>query len=75
MRGRGATVNGVAPNPPATPLLVDGKPQEVIDSLTGMPPLERSAEPEVIAEGVTFPAGPARWVNGQFIYLNGGVAP
>jgi NAD(P)-dependent dehydrogenase (short-subunit alcohol dehydrogenase family) len=41
-----------------TPLLLDGKPQEVIDSLKGMLPLERSAEPEVIAEGVTFLAGP-----------------
>jgi 3-oxoacyl-[acyl-carrier protein] reductase len=50
MEGRDVTVNGVAL--PLTPLLLDGKPQEVIDSLKGMPPRERSAEPEVIAEGV-----------------------
>ena len=36
-------------------------------------PLERLGEPEDIAEAVAFLAGPARWVNGQVIHVNGGV--
>jgi 3-oxoacyl-[acyl-carrier protein] reductase len=74
MRGRDITVNAVAPGPTATPLFLDGKPQEVIDHLKSMPPLERLGEPTDIAEAVAFLAGPARWVNGQIIYVNGGVA-
>ncbi len=74
MRGRDVTVNAVAPGPTATPLFLDGKPQEVIDRLKSMPPLERLGEPADIAEVVAFLAGPGRWVNGQIIYANGGVA-
>lgn len=73
MRGRDVAVNAVAPGPTATPLFLDGKPQEVIDHLKSMPPLERLGEPADIAEAVAFLAGPARWVNGQVIYTNGGV--
>jgi 3-oxoacyl-[acyl-carrier protein] reductase len=36
-------------------------------------PLERLGTPADIAEAVAFLAGPARWVNGQVIYVNGGV--
>jgi NAD(P)-dependent dehydrogenase (short-subunit alcohol dehydrogenase family) len=39
LRGRDITVNAVAPGPTATPLFLDGKPQEVIDHLKSMPPL------------------------------------
>ena len=73
MRGRDITVNAVAPGPTATPLFLDGKPQQVIDTLKNMTPLERLGEPVDIAEAVAFLAGPARWVNGQVIYANGGV--
>jgi len=74
MRGRDITVNAVAPGPTATPLYFNGKPQEVIDAAKKAPPLERLGEPADIAEVVAFLAGPARWVNGQVIYTNGGVA-
>ena len=74
MRGRDITVNAVAPGPTATPLYFNGKPQEVIDRAKMAPPLERLGEPADIAEVVAFLAGPARWVNGQVIYANGGVA-
>ena len=74
MRGRDVTVNAVAPGPTATPLYFNGKPQEVIDAAKKAPPLERLGEPADIAEVVAFLAGPARWVNGQVIYTNGGVA-
>jgi 3-oxoacyl-[acyl-carrier protein] reductase len=73
MRGRDVTVNAVAPGPTATPLFLVGKPQQVIDTMSNMSPLERLGEPADIAEVVAFLAGPARWVNGQIIYTNGGV--
>ncbi|HST38803.1 MAG TPA: hypothetical protein VLK58_04815 [Conexibacter sp.] len=37
-------------------------------------PLERLGEPDDIAEVVSFLAGPARWVNGQLLRANGGIA-
>jgi 3-oxoacyl-[acyl-carrier protein] reductase len=73
LRGRDITVNAVAPGPTATPLFLDGKDQSVIDHLAGMAPLERLGVPDDIAEAVAFLAGPARWINGQVIYVNGGV--
>jgi 3-oxoacyl-[acyl-carrier protein] reductase len=73
MRGRDVTVNAVAPGPTATPLFLDGKDQQTVDHLASMPPLERLGRPEDIAETVAFLAGPARWVNGQIVYTNGGV--
>lgn len=73
LRGRDITVNAVAPGPTATPLFLDGKDQDTVDRLASMPPLQRLGVPEDIAEAVSFLAGPARWVNGQILYVNGGV--
>jgi 3-oxoacyl-[acyl-carrier protein] reductase len=73
MRGRNVTVNTVAPGPTATPLFLDGKSDEQVKHMAGMAPLERLGEPADVAEVVAFLAGPARWVNGQTIYVNGGV--
>ncbi|MBB3674775.1 SDR family oxidoreductase [Modestobacter versicolor] len=74
LRGRDVTVNAVAPGPTATPLFLDGKDQETIDRLAAAPPLERLGQPDDIAETVAFLAGPGRWVNGQVLLVNGGVA-
>jgi len=74
LRGRDVTVNAVAPGPTATPLFLDGKPQEAVDQMASMSPLERLGTPEDVAEVVAFLAGPGRWVNGQVLYPNGGVA-
>ena len=74
MRGRDVTVNAVAPGPTATPLFLEGKSQEVIGRMASLPPLERLGEPGDVAEAVSFLAGPGRWVNGQVVYVNGGVA-
>lgn len=73
LRGRDITVNAVAPGPTATPLFLDGKPDAVVERLASMSPLERLGTPADTAEVVSFLAGPARWVNGQVLYANGGV--
>jgi 3-oxoacyl-[acyl-carrier protein] reductase len=74
LRGRDVTVNAVAPGPTATALFLDGKPQELIDRIASQNPMDRLGTPEDIAEVVSSLAGPARWINGQTIYVNGGAA-
>ncbi|NYF44512.1 3-oxoacyl-[acyl-carrier protein] reductase [Streptosporangium sandarakinum] len=74
LRGRDITVNAVAPGPTATPLFLDGKSDEEIANLAKAAPLERLGTPADIAEVVAFLAGPARWVNGQVLFANGGIA-
>ncbi|MGW6333965.1 SDR family oxidoreductase [Nocardia rhamnosiphila] len=74
LRGRDVTVNVVAPGPTATPLFLDGKDDADIERLAQLSPLERLGEPADIAEAVAFLAGPARWIDGQVLYVNGGLA-
>ena len=74
LRGKDITVNAVAPGPTATPLFLDGKDEAAIAGLAKAVPLERLGQPEDIAETVAFLAGPGRWVNGQVVYANGGLA-
>ena len=75
LRGRDITVNTVAPGPTATPLFLDGKPQELVDRLAAASPLERLGTPGDIARSVAFLAGPdGRWINGQTVFANGGIA-
>ncbi|SFF01194.1 SDR family oxidoreductase [Streptomyces mirabilis] len=75
LRGRDITVNAVAPGPTATALFLDGKDEETIARMAAQPPLERLGTPRDIAEVVSFLAGPAgRWVNGQVLRANGGIA-
>jgi 3-oxoacyl-[acyl-carrier protein] reductase len=74
LRGRHITVNAVAPGPTATELFLKGKPQEVIDHISKLAPLERLGQPEDIANAVAFLAGPdGAWVNGQVLRVNGGI--
>lgn len=75
LRGRGITVNAVAPGPVATDLFLDGKTEEQIQAFAKMPPLERLGQPDDIAGAVAFLAGKdGSWVNGQVLRANGGVA-
>jgi 3-oxoacyl-[acyl-carrier protein] reductase len=75
LQGRDITVNTVAPGPTATPLFLEGKPQELIERIAGMNPMGRLGTAEDIAEAVAFLAGPAgRWTNGQTLFVNGGAA-
>jgi 3-oxoacyl-[acyl-carrier protein] reductase len=74
LRGRNITVNAVAPGPTATDLFLKGKPQEVVDRMAKMAPLERLGQPSDISDVVSFLAGPdAAWVNGQVLRANGGI--
>lgn len=74
LRGRDVTVNTVAPGPTDTPLFREGKPAELIDKIAGLNPMGRLGTPEDIADVVAALAGPARWINGQILYANGGAA-
>ena len=75
LRGRGITVNAVAPGPIATDLFLNGKSAELIAQFAKMPPLERLGQPDDIASIVAFLVGPdAGWINGQILRANGGVA-
>ena len=74
LRGRNITVNAIAPGPTATELFFNGKPQEVVDRLAKLAPLERLGQPADIAVAVAFLAGPdGAWINGQTLRANGGI--
>jgi len=67
-------VNTIAPGPTATALFLDGKPQEAIDHIAKLAPLERLGTPDDIAAAVAFLAGrDGSWVNGQILRVNGGI--
>ena len=74
LRGRGISVNAIAPGPTATDLFLNGKPPELIDRLAKLAPLERLGQPADIASVVAFLAGPdGAWINGQTLRANGGI--
>ena len=74
LRGRNITVNAVAPGPTATALFLKDKTEAQIEQFARMPPLERLGQPEDIANVVAFLVGSdGGWVNGQTIYVNGGI--
>ncbi|GAA1209616.1 SDR family oxidoreductase [Pseudonocardia alaniniphila] len=73
LRGRNITVNAVAPGPIASDLYFEGKDQETIERAAKANPIERLGVPADVAEVISALAGPARWINGQTIYVNGGV--
>ncbi|WP_445322999.1 SDR family oxidoreductase [Ramlibacter sp. AN1133] len=74
LRGRGITVNAVAPGPTATDLFLQGKPEAVVEQLARLAPLERLGEPRDIANVVAFLAGAdGGWINGQVLRANGGI--
>jgi 3-oxoacyl-[acyl-carrier protein] reductase len=74
LRGRSITVNAIAPGPTATDLFLKGKPQELIERMAKMAPLERLGQPSDIAAAVSFLAGPdGAWINGQVLRANGGI--
>ena len=75
LRGRDITVNAVAPGPTATAAFLQSTPPEEQQQLAALPPLGRLGSPDDIAGVVSFLVGPTgRWINGQVIYANGGLA-
>ncbi|ADG19327.1 SDR family oxidoreductase [Paraburkholderia atlantica] len=75
MRGKGITVNAVAPGPVATELFLKGKTAEQIHQLAQLAPLQRLGEPADISGTVSFLVGKdGEWVNGQVLRVNGGFA-
>ena len=72
---RGINVNSVSPGPTNTELFTKGKPQELIDRLASLSAFNRIGEPEDTAKVVVFLAGDdAKWISGQNIGTNGGMA-
>jgi 3-oxoacyl-[acyl-carrier protein] reductase len=75
LRGRDITVNAVAPGPTATEAFLSTTSADERAQLAALPPLGRLGRPDDIAGVVSFLAGPTgRWVNGQVVYANGGLA-
>lgn len=73
LRGRGITVNSIAPGPTATDMFYETRTPEQAAALTRLPPLERLGTPEDVAGVASFLAGPdGGWVNAQVIRANGG---
>jgi 3-oxoacyl-[acyl-carrier protein] reductase len=74
MRGRGITVNAIAPGPIKTDLLLSGRSPEILEHLAKMNPLERLGTTEEIAAAVAFLVGlDGTWINGQTLRANGGL--
>jgi 3-oxoacyl-[acyl-carrier protein] reductase len=72
---RGITVNAVSPGPTETDLFLEGKTPEQLKQFGQMSAFGRIGQPAEIAEVVAFLASDAaRWVSGQNIRANGGLA-
>ena len=72
---RGITVNIVSPGPTDTPLFRKGKTEEQIKHFGDMAALGRIARVEDIADAIAFLCSDdARWITGQNIRVNGGLA-
>lgn len=72
---RGITINAVSPGPTETELFVNGKTPEQIQQFGQLSAFGRLGQPEEIADVVAFLASDAaRWISGQNIRANGGLA-
>ena len=74
LRGKNITVNAVAPGPTATDLFLKGKPQEVVDRITKLAPLERLGQPSRHRERRRISRGSGRRLGQcQILRVNGGI--
>ncbi|KAH0333660.1 NAD(P)-binding protein, partial [Aureobasidium melanogenum] len=70
---KGIFVNAVAPGPTATDMFLTGKSPQLLDTLAGYSPHDRIAKPEEVADTIAY-LTESRWVSGQVIKVNGGMA-
>ena len=69
------SVNCVAPGPTATELFLRGKSEQVLNAVASFNPHNRIGTPEEIADAMVFLGSEAsRWITGQIIGVNGGMA-
>ncbi|MCJ1257607.1 hypothetical protein MMC24_005433 [Lignoscripta atroalba] len=72
---KGISVNAIAPGPTGTELFLKGKPEPVLKMIAGFNPQNRIGTPEEVADAIVFFSGDgSRWVTGQVIRVNGGMA-
>ena len=72
---KGISVNCVAPGPTSTELFLRGKPDSLLKQIASLVPQNRIGTPEEIADAIVFLCGEgSRWITGQTIYVNGGMA-
>jgi len=72
---KGISVNAVAPGPTATELFLKGKSEQMINTLAGANPHNRLGTVEDVAEAFVWLSGEgSRWVTGQVLRANGGMA-
>lgn len=70
---KGIRVNGVAPGPVWTPLIVMSMPQESVKSFGQQTPEERAAQPAELAPAYVFLASDeSRYITGEIIGVTGG---
>ncbi|NMG18255.1 SDR family oxidoreductase [Brasilonema bromeliae] len=73
--GQGITVNVISPGPTDTELFREGKTEEQINRFSQMAALGRLGQVQDIADVVAFLASDeARWITGQNVRVNGGIA-
>ena len=71
---RGVTVNAIAPGPVETDLFLKSNNPESIAMLTRLTPMGRIGHPDDIVSMASLLAGEGRWITGQTLYVNGGLA-
>jgi 3-oxoacyl-[acyl-carrier protein] reductase len=72
---RGITVNALSPGPTETELFTTGKTPDQLQQAAQMSAFGRLGQPDEIAEVVAFLASDAaKWISGQNIRVNGGLA-
>ena len=72
---KGVCVNAVAPGPTGTELFYKSKPESLLKTIAGFNPQNRIGTPEEVADAIIFlSGGGSRWISGQVINANGGMA-
>jgi NAD(P)-dependent dehydrogenase (short-subunit alcohol dehydrogenase family) len=70
----GVLVNIIAPGPTDTPRVLAKSTAEAREKWKDLIPMQRTAQPEEIAEGVAFLVGPdSAYMTGQTLHVNGGL--